>query len=786
MASRHGEIMSKLYLYAVLHGNLQFSSIPKEQYATILERCYSPVLELSKELRCPLGLEFPGFSLEVLKQIDNTFITRLADGWKKGYWEIIGSGYSQSIYPLIPAEVNRFNLEEGNRVYKQVLGNIPSVAYVNEQVFSQGLVEVFKEAGFQAIIMDWENAAMASDLSAYVPYQPKLVTDGYDGVIPVIWSSFIAFQRFQRYIHGEIEIAEYLRFLIQHYSELEDRVMPFYGSDWEIFDYRPGTMQPLYLNPFASTTIGKEILRLKELLKVLNEDNRFEIIAPSQVLKLFCPQDVVSACSPSYPIPTKKQAKYNVARWAVCGRDNTKINTEMFETLYQINRVNSLSRYQRKDNINQHAEAMRSLSYLWGSDFRTFTTEEKHYEFHNTMGRLRGKLALKEKTIGEELTPDKGLIIINPHDFSWKGLPLELDIGFLPGEHFDPVYLELEGQKVVTQTEHKEFYSDGSLRRAKLLVSLRINPLEKLRGTIVSTKGNPIRKLEWISDRELKTSSVGVSFLPSKGGAIKELVFPQIHPQSLAGTISHEFYEQADLSTDQFTGNTVIFDRFKGKITDLIETKLMFPANQELFPVRIPVITKLVTPFGDLWKRYYVYQDSPRIDLEYHFRFQNLMPLSLRLGILTLNPEPFKRKNMILATVNGGNTVEKYLLDGACLRQSESVDPRVSSKHCLGATEGWIYVGDEDKGVGAITKKSALYSVPLVDYHETVKSFYFRAYHSLCENDETSFQFWRGHSDFDLSLVGTKGDIQSVREQAVASNQGLLVLSKEYSLRNYS
>ncbi|GAB6173412.1 hypothetical protein JCM15765_28900 [Paradesulfitobacterium aromaticivorans] len=774
--------MSKLYLYGIFHGNLQFSSIPYEQYSTILERCYLPVLDIAEELNCPLGLEFPGYSLEVLERLDQTFVHKLAKGWSEGKWEIIGSGYSQAIFPLIPAEVNAFNLKVGNEVYQSRLGRIPRVAYINEQVFAEGLVRLYQEAGYEAVIMDWDNAAIAGGLTREIAYLPKILKGTSNDVIPVIWNSFISFQRFQRYIHGEIGLGEYKEYLLGHLSPLEDRVLPFYGSDWEIFDYRPGSKDPLYLNSFIAGNKSSEINRLREMLKDLKEDERFEIIAPSEVLKVSNPKGLVSACSASHPIPTKKQAKYNVTRWAVCGRDNTKINTEMYKTFYQMKRIKGLKTFGNIE-AGYSNKQMRELSYVWGSDFRTFTTEEKHRLLHHKMGELCNHLERQERELHEDLAPVKGLLIINPHDFPWEGLPLQLTVEFVPGMLFEPIALVLEGQPVPTQIEHKEHYRDGSLRRVTLVANPYINAHESLRGKIVNQDTNTkMINLEWTSVMEIRTPSVNAVFLPNKGGALKEVVFPNVYPDPLVGTISHEYYGQADFSTDQFTGNMIIFDRSRGKVTDLQQVKLMTPINQELFPIRIPIVTKLQTPVGELWKRFYVYQDLPRIDFQYDFRFQNLMPLSMRLGIVTVNPESFKRGDMCLSTVNGGNDVETYSLAGENLKQSESVDPRVSSRHCLGSTEGWVYAGDSEKGVGIISQNSSLYSVPLIDYYDTLKSFYLRVYHTLCENDETSFQFWRGHSRYNLTVVGSQGEIDKVRIHGIQTNQGLIVLTKEYAL----
>ena len=65
--------------------------------------------------------------------------------YKKKKIEFVGSGFSQSIFPLVPYKVNYNNLKIGNEYYKSILGVKPKIALVNEQVFSISLVPIYKK-----------------------------------------------------------------------------------------------------------------------------------------------------------------------------------------------------------------------------------------------------------------------------------------------------------------------------------------------------------------------------------------------------------------------------------------------------------------------------------------------------------------------------------------------------------------------------------------------------------------------------------------------------------------
>ena len=49
--------MSKLYLYAIFHANLNFSCVPEEFYPQVLRNCYWPLLRMIEDQDAPLGLE---------------------------------------------------------------------------------------------------------------------------------------------------------------------------------------------------------------------------------------------------------------------------------------------------------------------------------------------------------------------------------------------------------------------------------------------------------------------------------------------------------------------------------------------------------------------------------------------------------------------------------------------------------------------------------------------------------------------------------------------------------
>jgi hypothetical protein len=355
-ASRH------LRLFAFFHLNLAYSSIEEEQRTEVLQRCYWPLLRLVRSRKLPVGIEASAVTLECVRNIDPAWMVEFSDLCGQGLCELIGSGYVQLIGPLVPPEVNAANLRLGNEAYSRMLGGRPSIALINEQAYSAGLIRHYIDAGFRAIIMEWDNPSRYhTEWSSELRYLPQIACGQHGEEIALIWNKSIAFQKFQRVAHGEMELAEYLPYLYGHLSD-KRRVFPVYGNDVEIFDFRPGRY-----HTEAALGEGSEWERIASVFDALLGDDRFEFVLPSATLRwMDSPRggNRLHLESAEDPVPVKKQEKYNITRWAVTGRNDLGINTRcrrLYEALKE-----------RDDD-----ELWLELCYLWSSDFRTHITEKR-------------------------------------------------------------------------------------------------------------------------------------------------------------------------------------------------------------------------------------------------------------------------------------------------------------------------------------------------------------------------------------------------------------------------
>jgi hypothetical protein len=363
-----------LRVFAFFHLNLAFSSIEEERRADVIANCYWPLLRLA-ERHPHIGIEVSGYTLEEIARHDPAWIAHARRLIADGKIELIGSGYSQMIGPLVPSRVMAENLRIGNAVYRELLGVQPAVALVNEQAFSAGTVEHYLAAGYSALLMDWDNPSTNHpEWDAECQYLPQYAS-GLDGrKIALLWTNTAAFQQMQRFVYGDIKLETYLRF-VRARRAFSTRALCLYASDAEIFDFRPGRFRTE--EKLSATSEWEQV---DKALSAVTAEPGINLIGPSHALKLIDREgggNLLQLESANCPVPVKKQRKYNLARWAVTGRDNIAVNAAC-ERIYRA-------------MLDRPDADWKELCYLWASDFRTHVTEKRWAAFRMRLEAAEAK-----------------------------------------------------------------------------------------------------------------------------------------------------------------------------------------------------------------------------------------------------------------------------------------------------------------------------------------------------------------------------------------------------------
>lgn len=455
-----------MQIYSLFHINTAFSSIDKSNLKKVIKKCYWPLLNLISKNKFNICIEATGSSLIDINKIDKNWILELKSLLKNNKCDFAGSGLNQIISPLIPYEVNLHNLKRGNEIYGELLGYIPDIAYVNEQAYSKSMNQLYLKSGFKKIILEWENSFEANkniwndNFKNHICYSE----DFKKNKIEIIWNSSTNFQKFQRYVHGDISLDEFITYLN---SCKNSKIFSLYGSDVEVFNFRPKRYQ------YEQTPKTDEWKKIFNLFKYISENKNYELTNIKKLKSKKIPIGTITnaAC----PIIVKKQNKYNVTRWALTGYDDVKLNSFCWE-LYK--------------NIKNRK--FDYLCSLWASDLRTNITKKKWNKIKKIIYNNKKKedffyKTLKQKKITflhENLKNKKLLIKLNTNkgfaideyinkEISPKSLFGKLPQGYMGNvdhnvDYFSGHYTNEVDNKRFTDLNHKVKKVSRSINKVKI------------------------------------------------------------------------------------------------------------------------------------------------------------------------------------------------------------------------------------------------------------------------------------------------------------------------------
>jgi len=661
-------------LLCLFHLNLAFSSLEEESHAEVIRRCYRPALELTHDTGFPIALEATGWTLRRIAQLDPGWIELLRELLADGSAEFVGSAHAQCAAPLLPVLLNAWNLRLGREVYQELLGVAPRIALVCEQVYSPGLVPLYLEADYEALIVDWDNAQRSHpQWPAEYRLRPQRAL-GAEHAIPIVWSKSIAFQKFQRFAHGELSLERYLDYVreVAAAAAAPGRVLMLYANDIEIFDHRP--------RRFAAEPRLQEgeWRRIAAGLLALREQEVGVPVLPSHALDLLdCPgagHELVLE-TPDQPILVKKQDKYNVSRWAVTGRDDIGVNTRCWR-LYE--------RLRQEECADP--ERWRELCELWASDFRT----------HITQARWDAYLARLAAVEREWLpSPSGGAVPAGEEAQSAGDTAAGLVPVALEPVAPEPVALAPDALEPVGEI--------GSVSRESDILQLRAGPLT-------------------------------VRLNLRRGMAIEAFSDISVATRPLLGTLEHGYFPTIELGADFYSGHLVQESPLTHKVTDLERVQ---PAVGLDGQGRLCALAHIPTELGPIEKAIRLDPGGGAVELEWVLHWSELPLGSLRLGHVTLLPEAFAAQTLWYATHNGGAELETHRIGGPGFDHGAAVSALVSCRQGLGVTEGVVLLGDAERTIHVEVDHTFALPLGLVTWRPGVERWFLRLCFALTESDET-------------------------------------------------
>lgn len=353
----------------LFHLNLNHGAIEVEGRAAVVARCYRPLLDLVEGrpwLR--LALAASGHTLERIERADPAWIVRLCALLEAGRVEFIGAGDTVLIGPLVPAAVNRWNQELGRATYLRLLGHAPRIALVNAMAWSQGLLDAYLDAGYEALIMEWNEPRRAHPEWQEDWRHRTAWTQSPSGRrIRLLWTEAQLLQGFQRAATGELEPAPYVDGVLARGGQRARHAF-LYAGEAEHFDYRPGS---------ADGADG-EWRRIGELCEALHARG-LEFTTPRQVLTdaRYEPAATVELSAACNPIPLAQRPRCSVTRWALSGWEDVGLNARCFSRAKELQRVGGSER------------DWQLLCRAWGADLRANLTERRWRRLARSLPAVR-------------------------------------------------------------------------------------------------------------------------------------------------------------------------------------------------------------------------------------------------------------------------------------------------------------------------------------------------------------------------------------------------------------
>ena len=136
------------------HANIQYSQLDPARRAWVIENSYRPLFELVRNGNYKIAFEASGRTLEVMHDEAPEVLKLLAELCREGLVEPVGSPHIHVMLTNIPPEIGLDTLKHGLDSWEKYTGVRPRVGWNPECGWAAFLPEIYREAGFKALVAD--------------------------------------------------------------------------------------------------------------------------------------------------------------------------------------------------------------------------------------------------------------------------------------------------------------------------------------------------------------------------------------------------------------------------------------------------------------------------------------------------------------------------------------------------------------------------------------------------------------------------------------------------------
>ncbi|NJE76333.1 polysaccharide deacetylase family protein [Thermococcus sp. ES12] len=163
-------------LALLLHGNLQYAEIPKNEVGRVIEKAYVPVLSALIGKEVPFALNITGFTLELLP---GEVLGLIREGIESGLIEVTGTSYSHAILPLLSLDRVEAQIRRDREVKENLLEVSPRLFFPPELAYDPILPAILKDSGYETVFVDGEALVLSNHINRAIkpvkPLYPHLI-----------------------------------------------------------------------------------------------------------------------------------------------------------------------------------------------------------------------------------------------------------------------------------------------------------------------------------------------------------------------------------------------------------------------------------------------------------------------------------------------------------------------------------------------------------------------------------------------------------------------------------
>lgn len=301
----------------ILHWNTDYAEFPRSEFPKVVEVSYEPMITAIEDgFIGTICMNLTGHTFEYLAANYPELIDRMKRLVKANVIEMLASGYSHPILPLLPRERAAIQLKNHIALLKKMFGKKPKGIWPPELAVSPSVLSQIKKEGIEWTAVDYEHYRLSQFFGNDInPFEKRDLTTT-EFLVEAYWAKGIS--KLRKYlkamrllmkknkeqidplkrvtINNNESIKAYLssiswtntaqfavggfvpffkdKNLLKLLDKIETKILPFYASDIEFFGYRsmgPTPASPKSLIDFLNV-LTKKGIKITSPTQIADED----------------------------------------------------------------------------------------------------------------------------------------------------------------------------------------------------------------------------------------------------------------------------------------------------------------------------------------------------------------------------------------------------------------------------------------------------------------------------------------------------------------------------------